>query len=187
MVKIALSDVCGAFRAKTVGTKADPAIMQVLPALIEGHDSSQDEASGQHSVKIPSAYLPMLSTGVGRRTSDVDDYVKAAWRGRVDVFLRRSKAAPAESAVAIVYTRLAYLADPDVKAEEVERLGDATHVLVGIFASAGPNSPPAPWTFVRNLAGANNEELAMSGDEIRAKAQVVAAYHSEWCVVADGD
>lgn len=91
----------------------------------------------------------------------------------------------------VVYTREAYLADPDLQqpeeAEERARIeaSDATHVIVAVLAFAGPKSPLPPNTFLHNLAGGNHEALSWTADEIRSTAQQVKAYWNEWCVVAD--
>jgi hypothetical protein len=185
-MKIGISSVCKAFEASTVGTKADPFVWDILAKAVGEHDPSKDRAPGQHFVLLPETALSHVSAGVGRRTENPCDYVVRVWRGRCEAFLRREKAEKATGVACVVYTREAYGADPDVTAEEQAQLGDATHVLVAVLAFAGPGgSPPAPWTFVRNLAGANREEMLMTDDEIRSKAKAVAEYHAEWCVVAD--
>ena len=185
---LALSNVCSAFAVgSVVGTKADSSLLGMLPGFIAEHDTSKDRASGQHFIMLPSHVHDLVVAGVGKRTENVSDYHVRMWRGRADTFLARQFAAPVEGVAAIVYTIAAYAADPDVDTAELAKLRDAgaTHVLVALLAFAGPAAPPAPWTFIRNLAGANNEALLYSGDEIRSKAKEVADYHAVWCVVAD--
>lgn len=101
----------------------------------------------------------------------------------------RKLAAPVDSCNLIVYTRQAYLADPDVQkdGEELRRIqdSDCTHVLVAVLASAGPKPPLTPFRFVHNLAGGNNEAKGWTADEIRSQAEVILAYDKVWCVVAD--
>lgn len=91
----------------------------------------------------------------------------------------------------VVYTREAYLADPDLqKPEEAgERarimVSDGTHVIVAVLAHAGPKSPLPPNTLVHNLAGGNHEAAKWSTEEIRGIAKESEAYWNEWCAVAD--
>lgn len=189
-MRLVASSVCKAFDLSTVGTRANNGcewtLLDLVGEAVAKHDASKDRAPGQHFVMLPESALSLVTSGVGRRTEDPEDYVVRPWRGRCETFLRREKAEPATGVACVVYTREAYGADPDVTAEEQARLGDATHVVVAVLAFAGPGgSPPAPWTFVRNLAGANNEEKDLTADEIREKARAVAEYHAEWCVVAD--
>jgi hypothetical protein len=184
-----LSNVCAAFSfGPVVGTKADISLFDMLPGFIAEHDTSKDRASGQHFIVLPKGVHDLVVAGVGKRTDNIEDYEKRMWRGRADTFLKRKFAAPVEGVAAIVYTIAAYAADPDVDTAELSAMllvAEATHVLVALLAFAGPATPPAPWTFIRNLAGANNEALLLSGDEIRSKAKEVADYHAEWCVVTD--
>lgn len=184
-MKMVASSVCKAFEAFTVGTRADAFLWDIIQAAIATHDPSKDRAPGQHFIMLPETALAHIVAGVGRRTENPDDYVVRVWRGRCDAYLKRHKAEQATGVACVVYTREAYGTDPDVTPEEMAALGDATHVLVAVLAFAGPSSPPPAWTYLRNLAGANNEEMALSADEIRAKAKTVVDYHSEWCVVAD--
>ncbi|MBI4434843.1 hypothetical protein HY635_03475 [Candidatus Uhrbacteria bacterium] len=143
---------------------------------------------GQHYIVLPREANKAVSAGVGRRTDSPESYMLRVHRGRVSAYLNRYLAADVESVAVVVYTRKAYLADPDVQADpkEAERIGSAvTHVIVAVLASAGPNPPLTPFRFVANLAGGNNEALAWTADEIRAKALEIAAYADGWDVVAD--
>lgn len=133
--------------------------------------------------------VPVLSAGVGKRSENPADYVLRFYRGRVEMFLKREFAAPCEGAALIVYTRAAYLADPDVRKDEAEKArieaSDATHVLVAVLGFAGPKAPLSPFRLVHNLAGGNNEALAWTADEIRAQAKASLDYDTQWAVVAD--
>jgi len=84
-----------------------------------------------------------------------------------------------------VYTRDAYVADPDITPEDIQALGDSTHVIIAVLASSGPSAPLTPHRFVHNLAGGNNEALLWTADEIRAKAKEILSYANEYSVVAD--
>jgi hypothetical protein len=154
-----------------IGTQVRKGMHQEFTELlIDGilnHDPSGDRAPGQHFIMLPPEATNVVSAGVGRRQSlPAQCYVVREWRGRCEMFLKRQYAAEAEKVAVIVYDIGAYGADPDVTPEELKRLEEkeATHVLVAILAFAGPESPPTPFTFVRNVAGANNayEELTFA-------------------------
>lgn len=190
-MRIAHSSILTAFATETIGTKVtNPTrFMEVLKAAVAAHDPSTDRQTGQHFIMLPSEVLETVSAGVGRTTKNPEDYVVRMHRGQASLFLKRTCAAPAESCAAIVYTREAYLADPDVMRtpEKFHHISerDCTHVLVAVLAFAGPKAPVGYERFVKNLAGGNNEALALTGDEIRARAVEVVAYWDAWQVVAD--
>jgi len=189
MTKIMHSNIVTAFSATTIGSKVvDPSEFEkfLLDALAK-HDTATDKVAGQHFIKMPSAAFETVSTGVGVRTDNPEDYILRSYRGMVDIYLRRESAAAVESLACVVYTIAAYLADPDIRQEEAARVQEsgATHVLVAVLASTGPRAPHSPKRFVANLAGGNREAEVWTADEIRAKAIEVKAYHDRWCVVAD--
>ena len=138
---------------------------------------------------LPDSAIPCVSAGAGPRTPYPSDYVLREYRGRVEPFLRREKAAPVEGVAALVYTKDAYLKDPDVQKnpEEVARVAslDVQYVLVAVLAFAGPKPPLTLRRFVGNLAGGNLEALQWPADLIREMAKEVDAYDDKWCTVAD--
>jgi len=185
-----ISNVCSAFDRVTIGTKvvARDCFRSHLELALAEYDPRKDRVPGQHYIVLPSAANKTVSAGVGRRTDYPDDYVVRQHRGRVSAYLKRDRAAEVTSVAVVVYTRGAYLADPDVQADpaEAERISsDVTHVIVAVLAAAGPNPPLTPFRFVANLAGGNKEALVWTADEIRAKAAEVIAYANDWDVVAD--
>jgi len=187
-IKIEKSNIVSAFGNRTIGTKVidEDGFMSFLQECIKKHDSSKDKL-GQHVIPMPSEAFKTISAGVGIRTQDPNDYILRFYRGKVSAYLKREKAAMVESLAAIVYTTEAYLSDPDVGEREARRIkfSNATHVLVAILASAGPDSPLSPSRLVHNLAGGNKEAQQWSTDEIREKAFESREYHDEWVVVAD--
>ena len=189
MKKIGTASIVTAFGDNTIGTKVLNAyqFMQFLQKCVEKHDISKDRQIGQHFIPMPTEAFETVSAGAGRRTENPEDYVLRLYRGSVGAYLKREKAATVESLSVIVYTLEAYLADPDIKGEEAERItnSDATHVLVAILASAGPKSPLSPFRLVHNIAGGNKEALQWSADEIRGKALESKIYHDKWATVAD--
>jgi hypothetical protein len=188
---ILTSNICSAFTPNAIGTRVvdGDAFLNALETAVASYDASVDRVPGQHFVPMPEDTYCTVSTGVGKRSPDPQDYVIRVHRGQANLYLKREKAAPVETLAAIVYTREAYLNDPDVQrdAAEQERVSnsDASHVLVAVLASAGPKSPLTPDRFVKNLAGANCEALTWSTDEIHEKAMEIAAYYDAWHVVAD--
>jgi hypothetical protein len=184
----AISNVCTSFQPNNVvGTKVvEPeGLLNALSKAVAAHDTSLDRAPGQHFLDLPDG-LPYISGGVGKRTTDTSDYVLREWRGEVRAFLKRRCAARPQRLSVNVYTKAAYLADPDVQnepaeRERIERLG-CTHVIVALLADSTPHEPGR---FVANLAGGNKEALVWSADEIRAKAAESREFWMSHCVVAD--
>mgnify|MGYP006899625030 CR=1 FL=1 len=188
-MKIEKASIVTAFGSKTIGTKVvdEVGFMNFLSNGVKKYNPSKDRQPGQHFISMPSESFETVSAGVGIRTQNPEDYILRLYRGNVETYLKRGKAATVESLASIVYTVEAYLSDPDVKDEEAERIRNsgATHVLITILASAGPRSPLSPYRLVHNLAGGNKEALLWSTDEIRGKAIESKQYHDKWSVVAD--
>ena len=183
-INIANSNIVTAFDDQTVGTKvlSPDSFVRCLKAAIAEFDWSKCKQSGQGKIALPDEALAYVSAGVGERTNDPEDYVARMHRGRVGLYLKRERAASATDLAAIVYTRDAYLADPEVKDSPSD---DASHILVAVLASAGPEALLSPLRFTSNLAGGNNEALGWNAEIIQAKAWDVIKYDKEWCVVAD--
>ena len=184
-MKIERSSIVTAFAEMTIGTKVvnSSKFEEFLMEAIQKHDPS----SRDKRISMPPEAFGTVSAGVGARSVNPDDYVLREYRGAVDAYLRRELASPVESLAVIAYTAEEYLADPDVRQDEVERIrkSGATHVLVAILASAGPKAPLSPKRLVHNLAGGNKETLQWNTEEIREKAVETKAYYDKWCVVAD--
>ena len=145
------------------------------------------DTTGQGAVFLPEG-IPHVAAGIGPKSADVSRYVLREWRGDVKPFLKREYAAPVESLLVIVYTTAAYLADPDIDAEEAAavKASGATHALVAVLANAGPKPPAySPSRLVANLAGGNKSALVWDADTIRGHAVAAADYASKWSVVAD--
>jgi len=185
--KLVNSDIVTAFDTFVIGSKViDPEkFLGVAIEAVEGHDFTQDRIPGQGFLVCPAA-LPYVSAGDGRRTQDPTDYIPALHRGRIGLYLKRERAGEPKFCALVVYTVEAYLNDPEVDPQEAERIqeADATHVLVAVIVSSGPESPLSPWRFTSNLAGGNREAMAWTADEIRSKAQEVRDYWDAYEVVA---
>lgn len=193
-IKLGYANILTAMNSASVGTRVlDPeTVLAMIERAIETFDFAAQRVPGQGFIPLATpvgGWNELVSAGVGRRIDDAEAYVCRSWRGSVGAYLKREHAAPVENVAVIVYTKDAYLADPDVArdANEVEgvKLAGWTHVLVAVLASAGPNPPLSPGRFVSNLAGGNKEALVWTADEIREKARAISDYSNEWSVVAD--
>jgi hypothetical protein len=188
-MKFAISSICSAFSEFTIGSKVvDHAVfLAALENAVEQHDLLSDRVAGQHFIVLPPAIFPSVSAGDGAKTMEPNDYVVRIHRGEPQMFLRRERVGQVNFLACVVYTRAAYMADPEVLEDEAEeaRIGDASHVIVAVIASSGPRAPLTPERFVKNLAGKNKEALIWSAEETRDKAREIAAYWGEYAVVAD--
>jgi len=191
LMKFAKSNIVTAFDSKAIGSKvtSPKSFLAALEQALAEHDQSKARVPGQFFVTLPKIAHQFVSSGVGERTLNPDDYVVRVHRGQANLYLKRTKAAPVESLAVVVYTKEAYLNDPDVKnePEEIKRIqaSEAEYVIVAVLSSSGPKAELTPYRFVHNLAGGNNEALDWTADEIRTKAEEIKAYHDKWCVVAD--
>ncbi len=190
MIKIAVSDICSALKSEAIGTRVmdDAGFTKVAMAAIEAYDFSKARVPGQGFIVCPEL-VPFVSAGVGPRSTNPKDYVLREHRGIVGAYLKREFAAQATGCALVVYTKDAYLADPDVEHanKEAGRIAslDPTHVLVAVLAFAGPESPLPPYRLVWNLAGGNREAALYTADEIRSKAKAAIDYDNAWVTVAD--
>ena len=190
-IKIISSSIVTAFDKDTIGTKVtnEFEFMCNIVKPIAKHDFEAERIPGQALIHVPEA-IPFVSGGMGRNRNNHEDYVLRSHRGKVHAYLKREFAEPVTDCHVVVYTREAYLADPDIdedpkEAERIRSETSITHVLVAVLAASGVSSKLSPYRFVKNLAGGNHEALIWSGDEIRAKAREIATDVDEWCIVAD--
>jgi len=184
------SSICTAFdNHKVIGSKVTHRVdfFRILMTAVEAHDFSLDRVPGQAFLPLPDA-LPFVSSGVGKHVDDPEAYTLCSYRGRVSAFLRRRFASAPTECNAVVYTRDAYLNDPDITQEERRRINElydgATHILVAVLVGSGP-SQLNPYRFVANLAGGNHEAQIWTADEIRTRAKEILAYDNEWVTVTD--
>ena len=191
-ISIAPSYIWQAENTSVIGSKVgnSPAFREALTEAIASHDTSKDRAEGQHFIVLsPEAIKASdITCGVGRKTSNISDYVMREWRGNVDTFLKRENALPVAFCAVIVYTKSAYLADPHMSDEvrsEVEG-AESTHYLVALLANAeGVPNARSPYRLVDSLAGGNNEFADISIEDVKAMAVESKAYADSWSVVAD--
>ncbi len=183
-----------AFNDSTVGSKVvdKTGFFNALSEAVASFDFNAETnpkvtTTGQGKLRLDDAIHYVVS-GVGRKSDSAADYVLREWRDEVKAFLRREYADPVTRLEVVVYTVDAYLADPDIDAEEAKRVreSEATHCIVAVLAHAGPEAPAySPGRLVANLAGGNRDALAWNADEIREHARAAHEYASEWSVVAD--
>lgn len=181
----------GKIDAPVIGTKVincekfDEELARAILEHILKH--SDDGFPGQLVVDVPKA-IPYVTCGIGSRTlKNESDYVVRLHRGHMQAFLKREHALDCTGVRVIVYTRDAYLNDPDVIREgRTIDDDDITHVIVAVLAhNDGPAPVVSPLRFVANLAGGNREDMDLFKDQIHAKAAQVIAYDSAYCVVSD--
>ena len=195
-MKILDSNIVTAFGAMTLGTKVtdERRFRAFLADFVGTHEfATEDDAengviAGQAFIMLPGAEVT-VSSGVGSASQNPADYVARFHREKVGLYLKRSKAEKATGVAAVVYTRAAYLRDPDILGDAAEaarvEASDATHVLVAVIAFAGPKSPLPAWRFVCNLAGGNLNAQELSGEAIRQEAKGIRDYWTTWAVVSD--
>jgi hypothetical protein len=187
-MKIAFSNICSANRSEAIGSKIvnDEIFCDLTGKAIAEYDFASARIPGQGFIHLPKEANVSVSAGVGPRSKNPRDFVLREHRGIVTPYLKREFAAPVTGVALVVYTRDAYIKDPDITPEEVERIGTATHVIVAVLAYAGPESSPLPpYRLVWNLGGGNLEALTYTADEIRAKAKEAIEYDNLWVSVAD--
>lgn len=187
MVSICVSSVCSAFDDETIGSKVVHERKLAFLDLLEREvQRSTFNMLGHCVVDLPTVANDMVGCGYGPASPHPSDYVMRSHRRHVSAYLRRDLAFPTKNVSAVVYTKAAALADPDIDAQEYERISRSTasHVLVAVLASDGRKATLSPYRFVMNLAGGNRSALAWTADEIRAVAREIAA-NEQTSVVAD--
>lgn len=192
MVIFGIANIVTAFLPRAVGTKVTDAALfwKYLAGDVERHDFASGKTPGQALISNVTLRWA-VSCGVGPRSANPRDYHPVFYRDKVGLYLRRRKAGKTSHVSCVVYTRAAYLADPDVDAEESSRLEGLhpghTHVLVAVLASVAESPQLSPWGFVHNLAGGNNDyhpdKLTVAG--LIEQARRIEEYDSKWAPVAD--
>lgn len=207
-IKLGVSNICTAFKPEAIGSRVinSNGFVDALVAAIQHHDTSKDRATGQHFIVLHEA-REFVSAGDGLKSDNPGDYIVRTHREGPKMFLKRECAGKTNFLAVVVYTREAYIADPDMTPEELETLDPwATHFIVAVIASSGPSAPVTPGRFVHNLAGGNNEYkrpifnddgsslypyqdyikvLELHIDWLEKKAREIKEYWNKYSVVAD--
>ena len=191
-MNFAFANILTAMDESTIGSKVgNPGgFLKALETAVESHDTSRDRAPGQHFVvmSMDAVEAGAVTCGIGHRTANPEDFVLRNHRGNVSAFLRRENALPVTFCATIVYTREAYLADPDVIASGDTIADEASHVIVAVLASADGVPNPLPrgtYRLAHCLAGGNKEADAWSLEEVKQMCTDSVAYEDKFCVVAD--
>tara|TARA_R110000824_G_scaffold289937_1_gene478470 strand:- start:297 stop:893 length:597 start_codon:yes stop_codon:yes gene_type:complete len=184
-----IHDLAGAqIDGSSVGTiLRDPTTWsQVQDAILAGIQSTEPQVWGGIFVQLPPETFGLLYAGaIPKPDSTRDsDFVIRTHREIQSMYFRRDLVSPdalePQSAMAIVYTAEAFLADPEVTPEEIADFKScgATHGLINIVATGGtPTKPETGCTrFVKGLAGGNKAYETMSKEDLVALAKRVAAY-----------
>lgn len=186
-MNISVSNICSSFSENTIGTKVihhDAFFYELKKAL----QSYKWPENNRGFVSLDNA-LYTVSSGVAIRPGlSVSDYVLREHRGEIEMFARREHAATATALNVIVYTKDAYVGDPQVDINEAIRVKDADYVVVAVLATAGPKPQLSSHRFVRNLAGGNiiySPEQGYTLEKAIEDAKAIVAYEKEWVTVAD--
>lgn len=185
MRKFHISSVCSAFNPSTIGTKVtnQSSFLANLNDALESYDSSNDRVEGQHFVNLDNS-IDFVTSGVGKlQGRTINDFILREHRGEVSKYLKREFAEKCDALNVVVYSKDAYINDPQVS--DASEVGDATHVVVAVLGAAGPRSPLSPARLVANLAGGNNEVETWTIETAKEKARESVEYFSNWSVVAD--
>jgi len=198
---VGISNIVQAFDVKAVGTRiksdCEAKFMVEVTKAVSAFDWSSCHTEGQAYIVLPENVNNYVLSGVGYRTENKCDYYIRLWRGKVGLFLKRHLSIPVEKVAVVVYTKEAYLKDPDVAGDsekgiprddaEYDRVvaSTSTHFIVAVLAFAGPESTVSANRFVANLSGGNLDYANLTGDELREMARRIRNYNNEYCTVAD--
>mgnify|MGYP001615457053 CR=1 FL=1 len=96
----------------------------------------------------------------------------------------RGRLAPMSAGI-VVYTKEAFMEDPETTATDKAWAADYAYVVVPFLASRGPKPTLSSSRFVRNLAGGNNAfaDKDYTIEKARADAKEVAEYEANWMIV----
>lgn len=153
------------------------AVTARVPGFLENTEPDED---GEWSVELKADVLPLLSSGVGRRSKDPEHYVVRKLHGRVGLYLKREFAMAPERCEVSVVTKEQYIKEYREFEEQGgltdAELEDVTHVVYYVRIHAGPNTERQtdPRNFVTRLARA-----AGDGDN-QAKFSVTGLCNEAW-------
>lgn len=194
-MEIEIANIVTAFKKETIGTKVldYDKFYQNLRKAINDFDWTQCKTPGQAVVDLvpySNGDLSYVSGGIGKKTVNPYNYVIRSYREGPHMFLKREFAEPPTSLKVVLYTKEAYLNDPDVINDKKEwdlfnALG-CKYVIVAILASV-VDSYVSPYRFVANLAGGNRdyEEGKMTYKQLVELAKRVKQFSDSWITVAD--
>lgn len=183
----------GVIGAKVLNPSDFKAIVAArVPGFLENTKPDED---GEWSIDLKADVLPLLSSGMGRRSNDLEDYVVRKFRGRVGLYLKREFAmAPRRCEVGVV-TKETYVTEHRYHMQQ-DGLTDAelenvTHVVVSVRIFAGPDTartPTKPHSFIAKLSnavGKPDKQDALSVIDLCNEAWNIDNYWRTFCEVAD--
>lgn len=188
-----ISKTCSAFNEKTVGTKVIDKVsfIKELTKAIKLIDFNNQKTVGQAVVSMDSSCFSFVSSGVGFHTNNLDDYIIRKHRGYVGLYLKRIFAAPIENLDVVIYTKDAYINDPDIhevdgELEEVLKV-NPEYVIVAVLTNSTANKSYSYNRFVKNLAGANHNfaEHLLTVEGLIDKAKEVVRFSGRYATIAD--
>lgn len=193
-IRFEIADIVTAFQKDgVIGARVVDCdrFMEGVRAAVARHEAKADQRmSGEYFLPLRRDLFDTVTCGVGERSKNEDDYVVRIDQGQARAFLKRDFAAGVVGGLAcVVYTRQAYLSNPEMehKPEEATRISasDCTHVIVAVLARPNEEFPLPIWTLVHSLAGGNERAQFWLVNMIREKARKSWEYWSKWVMVAD--
>lgn len=162
----------GVIGAKVLNPSDFKAIVAArVPGFLENTEPDED---GEWSIELKADVLPLLSSGMGRRSKDPEHYVVRKLHGRVGLYLKREFALTPERCDVGVVTKERYISEYR-EFEEQGGLTDAqlenvTHVVLSVRIHAGPDTvrTTKPHDFIAKLSHAvgepgKQEKLSVTG------------------------
>ncbi len=200
-----VSSICSAFAEQAIGSRVT-APNSFLYAVTGKAEETKFSEAGSAIIQLQDLVCEYVSSGVGKRSDNPNDYVLREHRGEVGAYLKRHLAARCTSVTVVVYTIDGYLADPDVKndSDEMVRMcwhkaASTKYVLVAVLASSGEESPLTAGRLIHNIAGGNNDFVQPADlmhreiegwkagryEKVAHEAKRIKEYWNKWSVVAD--
>lgn len=176
--RIGFADVCVAPTTASVGTKITnlPAFMRALDARIialAAECASENEPFPAKPFFVMNECLPFIESGdVEMEVAREAGFIGREWRGWPMAFADGNKIAPAllvpKFCGVSVYSRLAYMTDPDVEAQTAPDwpgpMINCDYVVVIVIGSRAAFSAVPVHALVHNIAGGNADCL-LTGDD----------------------
>ncbi len=159
-------------------------------------DPNGHDARGEWLISLPPMAITTVSSGIGHRSREAENYVLRQHYGRITACLQRRFALPATDVVVTVVTidryRKVYLQElANGQGPTEEMLKGVTHVIMDFRVHAGPirQHVPDPHQLVRELARQyrrlpSDEAVARTLEEILEQAWTANAYR-DFDIVAD--
>ena len=189
-LSFSISPTCQAFNGGMGSQVQNREIfLAAVSSAIETHDTTNDDAPGQHIIQMDPAVIDAagVTCGVGRRTSSTEAYHLVNWRGQVGAYLKREHAALPGTLKVVVYSREAWKVDPDVIKMGLPPFDEDYSIVAVLADPEGVTSSFSSTRLVANLAGGNKAVKNWTKDDIIQRAKDTKDYELHWSVVCDSD